>query len=120
MLIGLISARSQDTVTYPYRITGTIYDNHGNPFPGVNILSAGDGNRQISDLEGKYYAYIYNQNTAVVFSYYKFVSVQHCPDGRIEVDIVLAPEKGWWFKKMTRRIGSLFRSKKNNKASISC
>ena len=120
MLAGCVSAQSQDTLTYPYKITGTVYDDKGNPLPGANIVSPGDGNMQTSDIDGKYYANIYGPNTAVVFSCYKFSSVLYCPDGRNKIDIVLSHEKGWWFKKMTWRIGYLFKSKREKRAGYSC
>jgi hypothetical protein len=90
---GVSFAQSQDTLSYPYKIIGIIRDDHGNPLQGVNIASPGDGNMQISDIDGKYFAHIYGPKTPVIFSYYKFVSVLYCPDGRTNVDIVLIPEK---------------------------
>ena len=106
-------SQAVDTISYPYKIHGVIYDEIGNPMPGVNIVSPGDGNRQVSNIRGEYYAHIYSSQTAVVFTYPKFENVQFCPDGRLVVDIVLVPTKGWWFKKTTGRISSLFRSKKS-------
>jgi hypothetical protein len=108
LLIGsnkFLFGQSLDTLSYPYQITGTIRDINGNPMPGVNIVSPGDGNMQVSDIDGKYFAYIYSPKTQVVFSYYKFSSVQYCPDGRTIVDIVLVPQK---------------RSKSNKKKSYPC
>ncbi|HEY0654904.1 MAG TPA: hypothetical protein VGD65_17320, partial [Chryseosolibacter sp.] len=86
-------AQSADTLTYPYKITGIVRDNNGNPLAGANVLSPGDANMQISDINGNYYAYIYSPTTSVVFSYYRYTSVQYCPDGRTRVDIVLSPKK---------------------------
>ena len=75
------SGQSKDSLIYPYKITGIIRDENGNPLPGANINSPGDGNMQVSDAAGKYFAYIYSPKTPVIFSYYKFVSVRFCPDG---------------------------------------
>jgi hypothetical protein len=112
--------QSQDTLSYPYKITGTIRDISGNPMPGVNIVSPGDGNRQVSDIDGKYYAYIYGPKMSVIFSCYKFSSVKYCPDGRTKVDIVLSPEKVTWVKRLKWRIGYPLRSKKKKRESYSC
>ena len=109
-------AQLGDSLTYPYKITGTIYDSRGNPLPGVNVVSHGDGNMQVSDGDGKYYAFIYGPQTAVLFSYLRFSTLQYCPDGRTTVDIVLTPDESSWFKKFTRRIGYLFKSKEKRLA----
>ncbi len=97
----------QDTLTYPYKITGIIRDENGNPVPGANIVSPGDGNMQVSDAVGKYFAYIYSPKTPAIFSSYKFSSVQFCPDGRTYVDIVLIRQTG-------------LKSKRKKKESYKC
>lgn len=103
----IVFGQSQDSLSYPYKITGTIRDANGNPLPGVNIVSPGDANMQVSDVDGKYYAYIYGPKTSVVFSYFKFARVHYCPDGRTSVDIVLIPQ---------RRL----KSKRKDKGSYTC
>lgn len=123
LFIGCIYGQSEDSVSYPYTIKGTIFDHEGNPLSGVNIISAGDGNMQVSDHEGRYYATIYNRNTAVIFSYYKFSSTKYCPIGRMDVDIVLSPEKKRLFRKINKirkRIGYMFMSKKKRQSFFSC
>lgn len=104
-----VNAQSVDSLSYPYKIYGIIYDESGEPFPGVNIVSSGDGNQQISNIKGEYHAHIYSSRTAVIFSYPKFENVLYCPDGSLNVDIVLAPDKSWFLKKLTWRISSLIR-----------
>jgi hypothetical protein len=99
---GFAFAQSPDTLSYPYRITGTIRDDDGNALAGVNIVSPGDGNMQVSGLDGKYFAYIYGPKTPVIFSCYKFSSVLYCPDSRTSVDIVLVRQKGSKSKKKKR------------------
>ncbi|MBT31686.1 MAG: hypothetical protein CMO01_18675 [Thalassobius sp.] len=99
MLVEKLSAQSQDTLAYPYKITGHIYDELGNAMPGVSIVSKGDGNHQLSDFEGKYHATIYNSNTIIYFMVFNYSNVEYIPDGRTEIDITLISEKKSWLKK---------------------
>ncbi|MEM6376646.1 MAG: hypothetical protein AAF705_00400 [Bacteroidota bacterium] len=115
LLVWLNAAvgQSTDTLSYPYQIRGFVLDTEGNPLIGVSVLSPGDGNHQVSGIDGGYYAYIYSPNTPVLFDYgEKYTKVFYCPDERREVNIVLEPIKNWRFKSGMRRIGHLFKLRK--------
>lgn len=109
ILVGKLSAQSQDTLAYPYKITGYIYDELGNAMPGVSIISKGDGNHQLSDFDGKYYATIYNSNTIIYFMALNYSTVEFTPDGRTGIDITLIPEKKSWLKKKWLGLKHIFR-----------
>lgn len=117
---GIAFGQSQNPLAYPYKITGVIMDNEGNPLSGVSIMSPGDVNWQISDNEGRYYAHINSPKTPVIFSCQNFSSALYCPDGRIVVDITLIPEKKSWLKRRAERLGHIFRFKAKKRKLISC
>ena len=96
--------QSADSLSYPYKIEGIIRDDRGNPLASANIVSKGDGNLQVSNAEGKYYATVYNSKTEVMFMYYRYSSFLFCPDGRTNVDIVLKRQKGWKKNKVYKSI----------------
>ena len=109
LICQLASSQAFDSLTYPYKIHGIVKDSLGNPLPGVNVLSKGDGNQQVSNLDGEFYAYIYNEKTEVIFALPDYSIVSYYPDGRLEVDITLIPMKRSWFYKIILPVRRLFR-----------
>ncbi|MEM6376645.1 MAG: hypothetical protein AAF705_00395 [Bacteroidota bacterium] len=107
-----VLAQIPDTITFPYEITGVIYDKKGKPISGVSILSRGDANNSVSDNNGAYVANVDSPSLSVLFYYRKhYTFFIHCPDGRRKVDIVLTRIKNWRIKRALLRIKAIFKKK---------
>ena len=109
LLSRYVSSQMVDSLSYPYTIHGVVADTLGNPLPGVNVLSKGDGNQQVSNRDGEYFAHIYNEDTEVIFALPDYSFVSYYPDGRLKVDITLIPMKRSWFYKIILPVRRLFR-----------
>ena len=53
----------------PVKITGTITDEKGSSFPGVNVLVEGTTIGAITDINGKYSLDVPNANAVLVFTF---------------------------------------------------
>lgn len=109
LLSQFASSQAFDSLSYPYKIHGVISDDSGNSLPGVNVVSPGDGNHQVSNINGEYYAHIYTSKTQVVFSLPDYSMFEYYPDGRLEVNVVLNQARRSWLYKVTRPIRRMLR-----------
>ena len=74
------------------RLTGTITDEKGSPFPGVNVLIEGTTTGAISDVNGKYSLDVANKNAVLVFTFMGYTSQRIPVQGRTAVDIQMTPD----------------------------
>ncbi len=74
------------------RITGTITDENGSPFPGVYILIEGTTIGTISDINGKYTLDVPDPNAVMVVSFVGYSTQRVSLTGKTTVDLVMAPD----------------------------
>lgn len=79
------------TILQQLTVTGTIYDENGNPLPGVNIQIEGTMIGAISDANGKYSISIPNEIAILNFSFIGYDSRKVSVDGRNLIDVTLVP-----------------------------
>ncbi len=76
----------------PVRVTGTILDENGSPFPGVNIQAEGTTIGTISDVSGKYTLDVPGTDATMVFTFVGY-STQRVPlAGKTTVDVTMSPD----------------------------
>jgi TonB-linked SusC/RagA family outer membrane protein len=74
------------------RITGTITDENGSPFPGVYILVEGTTTGTISDVNGKYSLDVPNPNAVLVVTFVGYSTQRISLAGKTTVDLVMSPD----------------------------
>ncbi|MCK0147144.1 TonB-dependent receptor [Arenibacter sp. F26102] len=70
-------------------ISGTIFDDNGQPLPGANILEKGTNNGTQSDFDGNFELTITDQNSTLVVSYLGFTTKEVPLEGNTTPIIVL-------------------------------
>ena len=74
------------------KITGTITDENGSPFPGVYILVEGTTIGTISDVNGKFTLDLPDPNAVLVVSFVGYSTQRVSLAGKTTVDLVMAPD----------------------------
>ncbi len=74
------------------RITGTITDEKGSPFPGVNITVEETTIGAISDINGKYSMDVPDKNIVLIFTFVGYTTQRIPVDGKNTIDVVMAPD----------------------------
>jgi TonB-dependent starch-binding outer membrane protein SusC len=74
------------------KISGTITDETGNPFPGVNVKVEGTTTGTISDVNGKYSIDVPNNNSVLVFTFVGYSTQNVICGGRTSIDIKMASD----------------------------
>jgi TonB-dependent starch-binding outer membrane protein SusC len=74
------------------KVTGTITDEKGGAFPGVNILVEGTTLGTMSDVAGKYTLSVPNANAVLVFTFVGYRTQRVPVGGKTTVDIAMAPD----------------------------
>jgi TonB-linked SusC/RagA family outer membrane protein len=82
-----LSAADQAT-----RITGTITDENGSPFPGVNIQAEGTTIGTISDINGKYTLDVPNANATLIFTFVGYSTQKIQLSGKTTIDVSMKPD----------------------------
>ena len=70
-------------------ITGSIYDELGNPIPGVSILEKGTQNGSIADMNGHYSIKVTNEQSTLSFSIVGFDTKEVKVGKKRKIDVVL-------------------------------
>lgn len=73
-------------------VTGTIKDENGETFPGVNVVIKGTTNGTTTDADGKYSLTVDNDNATLVFSFVGYKTQEVAIAGRSIVDVILSPD----------------------------
>jgi len=73
-------------------ISGTITDENGNGFPGVNVVVKGTASGTTTDTNGKYTLSVDNENATLVFSFVGYKTEEVSIAGRTVVDVVMTPD----------------------------
>jgi TonB-linked SusC/RagA family outer membrane protein len=73
-------------------IKGTVYDNNGQPLPGVTVLEKGTTNGTFTDNNGKYSLKIISNTVSLVFSFVGMKTIEEPVNGRSVLDMVLLAE----------------------------
>src|SRR5450759_225033 len=68
------------------KITGTITDEIGNPFPGVNVLVEGTTIGATSDVNGKYSIVVSDKNAVLIFTFVGYTTQRVTAEGRKDID----------------------------------
>jgi TonB-linked SusC/RagA family outer membrane protein len=76
----------------PIRVSGTITDENGSPFPGVNIQVEGTTIGAISDINGKYSLEVPKRDAVLVFTFVGYTSQKVPISGKTTIDIKMAPD----------------------------
>ena len=74
------------------KITGTITDENGSPFPGVNVQVEGTTIGTISDVNGKYSLDVPDTNAVLVFTFVGYSTQRVSLGGRTTIDINMTPD----------------------------
>jgi len=95
-------------------VSGTIIDENGAGFPGVNILVKGTTTGTTTDTNGKYSLSVENENAVLVFSFVGYAIQEIGVGGRTVVDVTMQPDiksleevvvTALGIKKETKRLG---------------
>ena len=71
-------------------VTGTVYDENGQPLPGVTVLQKGTSNGTVTDIDGGFTVTVPEASTLVI-SFIGYGSVEVEVDGRTQIDVNLDP-----------------------------
>lgn len=70
-------------------LSGTVYDQNGEPLPGANIVEKGTSNGTQTDFDGNFSLNLSDPNATLVVSYIGFLKKEIAVDGQSNVSIVL-------------------------------
>jgi TonB-dependent starch-binding outer membrane protein SusC len=87
---GSDKATGPAAVIQQNRITGTVTDESGKPFPGVNITVEGTTTGYVSDIDGKYSIEVLDKNNVLIFSFMGYVSQKVTVGNQTIINISLA------------------------------
>lgn len=73
-------------------ITGTVTDESGGTFPGVNVVVKGTATGTTTDTNGKYSLSVEDDNAMLVFSFVGYKTQEVSISGRSVVDIAMTPD----------------------------
>jgi len=73
-------------------ISGTITDENGQPFPGVNIVVKGTSSGTTTDVNGKYSLTVNDDNAVLVMSFVGYATQEVALAGRTQIDVVMQPD----------------------------
>ncbi|HMG91499.1 MAG TPA: carboxypeptidase-like regulatory domain-containing protein, partial [Chryseolinea sp.] len=90
----VMSFTPQRTIELPLAVTvtGTIRDESGGAFPGVNIVVKGTAVGTTTDTNGKYTLTVDDDNATLVFSFVGYASQEVAVGGRTVIDITMTPD----------------------------
>jgi len=73
-------------------ISGTITDENGQAFPGVNIVVKGTSSGTTTDTNGKYSLNVTDENAVLVISFVGYATQEVAVAGRTQIDVVMQPD----------------------------
>jgi TonB-dependent starch-binding outer membrane protein SusC len=74
------------------KTTGTITDENGNPFVGVNVQIEGTTVGTISDINGKYSISVPNNNSVLIFTFVGYSVKKVTSGGNATIDVKMTPD----------------------------
>lgn len=74
------------------KIAGTVTDEKGSPFPGVNVLVEGTTIGAIADVNGKYSIDVSDKNAVLIFTFVGYTTQRVPAAGRAAIDVSMAPD----------------------------
>jgi TonB-linked SusC/RagA family outer membrane protein len=73
-------------------VTGTVRDESGGVFPGVNLLLKGSTLGTVTDSDGKYTLTVPDENAVLVYSFIGYKQIEVAVGGRTVVDVTMEPD----------------------------
>ncbi len=73
-------------------VTGTVRDENGQTFPGVNVVIKGTSIGTTTDTNGKYALDVEDDNATLVFSFVGYITQEIALAGRSVIDLAMAPD----------------------------
>jgi TonB-linked SusC/RagA family outer membrane protein len=73
-------------------VTGTVTDENGGTFPGVNIIVKGSTIGATTDTDGKYTINVDNENSILVFSFVGYAVQEIVVGNRTTIDVTMMPD----------------------------
>jgi TonB-linked SusC/RagA family outer membrane protein len=102
------------TSIYVLTVSGTVVDENGAAFPGVNVLVKGTTVGTSTDADGKYSLAVQDENAVLVFSFIGYTSQEISVGARTTLDVSMKPDvkaldevvvTALGIKKETKRLG---------------
>ncbi len=93
-------------------IRGTVTDEFGTAFPGVNIIEKGTSNGTVSGADGTYSIEVSSTTSTLVFSFVGYALQEVSAEGRTTVDVTLQPDLTSLEEVMVTALGVKKESKK--------
>jgi Ca-activated chloride channel family protein len=87
LLLSMVIVFSLNAMTLP--ITGSVYDETGNPLPGVTIVEKGTTNGAQTDKYGKYSIQVNDTNSTLVFSFVGFQTEEIRVGKKQQINVIL-------------------------------
>ncbi|MFH6985151.1 vWA domain-containing protein [Marinoscillum luteum] len=87
LLLSMVMVFSLNAMTLP--ITGSVYDETGNPLPGVTIVEKGTTNGAQTDKSGKYSIQVNDTNSTLVFSFVGFQTEEIRVGKKQQINVIL-------------------------------
>ncbi|VXD19162.1 VWA domain-containing protein [Marinoscillum sp. 108] len=87
LLLSMVMVFSLNAMTLP--ITGSVYDESGNPLPGVTIVEKGTTNGAQTDKYGKYSIQVNDTNSTLVFSFVGFQTEEIRVGKKQQINVIL-------------------------------
>jgi TonB-linked SusC/RagA family outer membrane protein len=78
--------------SFAIAITGTVKDESGQVFPGVNIIVKGTSIGSSTDADGKFALNVPDENAVLVFSFVGYATQEIIVGSRTSIDVVMAPD----------------------------
>ena len=72
-------------------VTGTVTDENGQGFPGVNIIVKGTSTGTTTDVNGRYALEVADDNATLVFSFVGYEEQEVAVSGRTVIDVQMKP-----------------------------
>ncbi|MEJ0057763.1 MAG: SusC/RagA family TonB-linked outer membrane protein [Bacteroidota bacterium] len=83
---------ASDVRVLAINVSGTVTDENGAGFPGVNVLVKGTSTGTSTDVNGKYSLLVEDENTTLVFSFIGYATQEVSVGARTVVDVTLVPD----------------------------
>ena len=86
------SKTDPSSIMQQVRITGTVTDENGSPFPGVSIKIEGTTLGTISDINGKFSLEKPNDNVVLIFSFVGYITQKISGAGQTSIEVSMKAE----------------------------
>lgn len=79
-----------NTIVQDFSVSGTVFDNNGEPLFGTNIIEKGTANGTQTDIEGRFTLEVSSKNAILIISYIGFETLEIQVNGQENLKITLA------------------------------